>query len=57
VRSKGGDAQPRVWTLENGVPKAIDVKTGATNGKVTEITGGDLKDGMEVITEAASATP
>jgi HlyD family secretion protein len=57
VRSKGGVAQPRVWVLVNGVPQPIDVKTGATNGKVTEIVGGELKDGTEVITEAASAAP
>ncbi|HEX7374239.1 MAG TPA: efflux RND transporter periplasmic adaptor subunit [Steroidobacteraceae bacterium] len=57
VRSKGGDAQPRVWVLANGVPQPIDVRTGATNGKVTEIVGGELKDGTDVITEAASAAP
>jgi HlyD family secretion protein len=57
VRAKGGDAPPRVWVLENGVPKPIDVQTGATNGKLTEIVGGDLKDGTEVITEAATTAP
>lgn len=57
VRSKGGDAQPRVWVLENGTPKPIDVTTGATNGKLTEIVGGNLKDGTEVITESATSTP
>jgi HlyD family secretion protein len=57
VRSKGGAAQPRVWVLVNGAPQPIDVKTGATNGKVTEIVGGELKDGTEVITEAASTAP
>jgi HlyD family secretion protein len=36
---------------------AIDVKTGATNGRVTEVTGGALKAGMQVITEALSAQP
>jgi HlyD family secretion protein len=57
VRTNGGGAQPRVWVLDAGVPKAIDVKTGATNGKVTEIVGGDLKEGAEVITEAVTAAP
>jgi len=57
VRSNGAPGQPRVWVLENGTPKPIDVKTGATNGKVTEILSGDLKDGTEVITEAASTAP
>ncbi|MGY4398586.1 HlyD family secretion protein [Sphingomonas sp. UYAg733] len=35
---------------ETGQPKAIDITTGETNGSVTEVTGGDLKPGMEVIT-------
>ena len=35
---------------ETGTPKAISVVTGETNGSVTEVTGGDLKPGMEVIT-------
>lgn len=34
----------------DGTPKAVDITTGETNGSVTEVTGGDLKPGMEVIT-------
>jgi HlyD family secretion protein len=52
----GGGAQ-RVWVLQDGQPVAMDVKAGATNGRVTEITGGELKAGMQVITEALSAQP
>jgi HlyD family secretion protein len=48
---------PRVWVLRDGQPVALDVKTGATNGRVTEITGGDLKAGMQVITETLSTQP
>ena len=33
-----------------GKPKAVNVVTGETNGSVTEVTGGDLRPGMEVIT-------
>lgn len=51
-----GGAQ-RVWVLQDGEPLAVDVKTGATNGRVTEITGGTLKAGMQVITEALGAQP
>ena len=47
----------RVWVLQEGQPVAIDVQTGATNGRVTEVTGGALKAGMQVITEALSAQP
>jgi len=48
---------PRVWVLRDGEPVALDVKTGASNGRVTEITGGDLEAGMQVITETLSTQP
>jgi HlyD family secretion protein len=35
---------------EDGQPRAIEVTTGDTNGQVTEVIGGNLKPGMEVIT-------
>ncbi|WP_296751503.1 efflux RND transporter periplasmic adaptor subunit [Thiobacillus sp.] len=47
----------RVWVLQDGEPVALDVKTDATNGRVTEVTGGALKAGMQVITEALGAQP
>jgi len=34
----------------DGTPQAVNVVTGLTNGTMTEVTGGDLKPGMEVIT-------
>ncbi len=46
---------PRVWVLRDGQPVALEVQTGATNGRVTEIAGGELKAGMAVITEALRA--
>lgn len=52
----GNDA-PRVWVLRGGVPVPIEVRTGATNGRVTEITGGGLKEGMAVITETRGNAP
>ena len=52
-----GDGPRRVWVLRNGAPEAIEVRTGATNGKVTEILGGELKAGMEVVTEAVVGSP
>jgi HlyD family secretion protein len=57
VRSSSSVAQPRVWVLDAGVPKPLDVRTGVTNGKYTEITSGELKDGTEVITEAITTAP
>ena len=43
---------PRVWVLRDGQPWPVEVQTGATNGRVTEITGGALEPGTEVITES-----
>jgi HlyD family secretion protein len=51
VRSTSDNGAPRVWVLRNGQPAAVQVSVGATNGKMTEITGGPLKAGMQVITE------
>jgi HlyD family secretion protein len=39
----------------DGKPQAISVVTGLTNGTMTEITAGDLKPGMEVITGQLAA--
>jgi HlyD family secretion protein len=41
----------RVWTLVDGVPEAVAVTTGATDGKLTQLIGSDLAAGTEVITE------
>lgn len=41
----------QVWVLSDAGPKAVEVKTGVSNGRQTEIVGGDLKAGMAVITE------
>lgn len=48
---------PHVWVLRDGQPVAIDVKTGATNGRVTEIKGGDIKAGMQVVTDVLDTQP
>jgi HlyD family secretion protein len=46
------DAQ-QVWVLRDGQPEAVPVTVGATDGRVTEVTAGDLKPGMLVITESS----
>ncbi len=51
--SNGG--QHRVWVLRDGQPVAVAVRTGATNGRVTEITGGGLQAGTPLVTETESA--
>ncbi len=52
MQGGGGNGPPRVWVLRAGRPEAVAVETGASNGKMTEIVGGPLKEGMQVITEA-----
>ena len=47
--SKTGAQQ--LWVLRDGQAAAIPVTVGASNGRQTEITGGELKAGMSVITE------
>jgi HlyD family secretion protein len=42
---------PGVWALEDQQPKRIEVKTGASDGTVTEILSGELSDGMQVIVD------
>jgi HlyD family secretion protein len=59
---KGGVTPPRsVWVLVNNQPQEVKVTTGETDGAYTEITGGNLKEGDQVIlaalsTKAPSAT-
>ncbi|NLI28558.1 MAG: efflux RND transporter periplasmic adaptor subunit [Nitrospiraceae bacterium] len=40
---------PGVWVLENKTPKRVKVALGISDGTMTEVTGGDLKEGMDVI--------
>jgi HlyD family secretion protein len=43
-----------VWVLRNGVPVALPVTIGATDGRQTEITSGDLVAGQTVIIDAVT---
>ncbi|KAA3651018.1 MAG: efflux RND transporter periplasmic adaptor subunit [Proteobacteria bacterium] len=44
----------QLWVLRDGQPVAVTVKTGATNGRMTEIVSGELRAGTAVITDAVS---
>lgn len=50
--SKGNSQQ--LWTLANGSPLAIPVTTGVSDGTLTEIVAGNLKQGTLVITDNVS---
>ncbi len=50
---KDGDSPERtVYVLRNGRPEPLEVKTGLSDGTITEIVSGDLKEGDQVVTEA-----
>ncbi len=65
--SSGGDGrktssrqthrESRIWILEDGKPVPLEVKTGLTDGRYTEVSGEGVKEGLQVITRNASPTP
>jgi HlyD family secretion protein len=44
-------AERTLWVLQDGTPQAVVVRTGATDGRMTEVTSDKLQPGMRVITE------
>ena len=49
-RAGGGGGSGRVWIIgEDGNPKAVAVRLGLTDGSMTEIVSGDIREGSEVI--------
>jgi len=50
----GTNTNQRVWTLNNGHLVPIPVKTGATDGIMTEILEGDIVPGMELVVSVVS---
>jgi HlyD family secretion protein len=49
-----GESQS-VWTLREGEPFAVPVTVGPTDGRMTEVTGGEVREGTQVVTEMLSA--
>lgn len=45
-----------IYVLEQGQPKAVEVTIGASDGRQSEVTAGDLKEGMSVITGSKQGT-
>ncbi|MBX3622468.1 MAG: efflux RND transporter periplasmic adaptor subunit [Rhizobacter sp.] len=45
----------QVWVLQDGQPTMVAVTPGITDGRMTEVTGDGLKEGMAVITEQRAA--
>jgi len=53
----GGGNRGVVWVLRDGAPVRVPVITGATDGSYTEVIGGELKAGDEVITGGGPRAP
>jgi HlyD family secretion protein len=49
------DGSRAIYVLENGAPKKVNVRIGASDGSWTEIVGGDLAEGTPVITDSVTA--
>lgn len=49
-RFAGGGQRGTVWVLRNGKPVQVSVRLGATDGSYTEVLGGRLRAGDQVIT-------
>jgi HlyD family secretion protein len=46
----------QIWVLQEGQPVAVQVQTGISDGRMTEVSGESLKPGMAVITDQRSAS-
>jgi HlyD family secretion protein len=47
--------QKQLWVLQDGKPVPITVTTGITDGRMTEVSGATLQEGVQVITEQRAA--
>lgn len=59
ARDAAGSTQARqVWVLgKDGTATPLPVQTGLSDGRMTEITGGELREGMAVITDQKVGAP
>lgn len=61
ISDKKASSITGVWILEQKKPRRVQVTTGISDGQYTEITSGDIKEGMDVIVETLtkknSSTP
>lgn len=55
--TNGKGKQQKVWTLRNGQPTAVAITKGTSDGLMTEVTGGELEPGTELITDTDTVKP
>ncbi|HHJ80047.1 MAG TPA: efflux RND transporter periplasmic adaptor subunit [Candidatus Tenderia electrophaga] len=48
-----GNKVRQVWVLEANQPRVIDIETGSSDGRATQVHGDGLQAGMQVITDAS----
>lgn len=52
VGQAGADRRhQQVWVLQDGTPVAVPVVVGATDGRMTQIVGGEVQPGLELLTD------
>jgi HlyD family secretion protein len=49
IKGLVAERKDRVWVLENGKPKAIQLKAGISDGQFTEVLGDSLSEGQQVL--------
>jgi HlyD family secretion protein len=49
TQAEAGSDSRLVWVLESGVPEPVPVQVGASNGVVTQILGGNIKPGDDLV--------
>lgn len=49
-----GKKQQRVWVLRSGEPDPVLIRTGSSDGAMTEVLGEEIHPGMEVVVDAVS---
>lgn len=55
AQGKLGPGQKRVYVLQGGRPAPVTISVGIGNDKETEVTGGDLAEGADIVLEAQGA--
>lgn len=54
-KNGGKDGMRQVWVLRDGIAQPVKIKTGVSDGRQTEVLGGELQEGTPVITDSESA--
>ena len=54
-QERASGSKQHVWVLQGGVPVAIPVTTGMTDGSMTQIIAGDLSPGTAVVVDTATS--